>query len=120
MVKEISREQFRKHLENVAKRSNSVLNPDQEDLDILIDGLLENRQRYGYPACPCRLSCGKIEHDKDVVCPCDYQPADLEEFGACYCALYVTKDWAEGKIEQKQVPERRPIEKQDVFDKMEE
>jgi len=45
------------------------------------------------------------------VCPCEYREADVAEFGACFCGLYGTKDWAEGKAEKVVVPERRPVEK---------
>jgi len=36
---------------------------------------------------------------------------DIEEFGSCYCNLYVSTDWNEGKIPHEYVPERRPLEK---------
>ena len=107
----ISRERFVKHLEGVAQRSNSILNPDDEDREMLIDGLLENRERYGYPSCPCRLAARKMETDRDIICPCDYQPPDLEEYGSCFCALFVTQEWADGTMERTVVPERRPEEK---------
>ena len=107
----LSRERFVQHLERMAERTGSVLNPDDEDRNMLIDGLLENRERHGYPCCPCRLACGAMKDDKDIVCPCDYQPLDLKEYGSCYCALFVTREWADGTIERKVVPERRPPEK---------
>ena len=104
----ISRERFVAALGRSAEGARSILNPDGEDLDMLVDGLLENRERYGYPSCPCRLSAADHEKDRDIVCPCVYREPDLEEYGACYCALFVTKDWADGTIERKTVPERRP------------
>jgi rubrerythrin len=36
----------------------------------------------------------------------------VEEFGACYCALYVKKEAFEGKMQISSIPERRPLEKQ--------
>ncbi|MCK4455676.1 MAG: hypothetical protein KAU99_04950 [Thermoplasmata archaeon] len=45
----------------------------------------------------------------DIVCPCEYRDADVAEFGACFCALFVSKEVREGK-ELEPVPERRPIE----------
>jgi len=36
----------------------------------------------------------------------------VEEFGACYCALYVKKETFEGKMQISSIPERRPLEKQ--------
>lgn len=77
----------------------------------LMESLLVNRDRYGYMACPCRLASGNRDLDKDIFCPCVYREADVAEFGACYCGLYVSKDWNEEKIPHKTVPERRPPER---------
>lgn len=84
------------------------LNPDTEFVKNLIRGLLKNEQRYGYRACPCRLASGKKEEDLDIVCPCDYRDTDIEEHGACYCALYVTEAIANGSQKVSSVPESRP------------
>ena len=84
------------------------LNPDAEFVKNLIRGILKNEQRYGYPACPCRLASGKKEEDLDIVCPCDYRDSDLEDHGACYCALYVDEAIADGSQKVAPVPERRP------------
>jgi ferredoxin-thioredoxin reductase catalytic chain len=61
--------------------------------------------------CPCRLLSGNRDHDRDVICPCIYRTPDVVEFGSCYCQLYVSNDWNEGKIPHAYVPERRPPEK---------
>ncbi len=77
----------------------------------LLEGLMENKRRYGYMSCPCRLSLGERETDKDIICPCDYREADVAEYGSCYCNLYVSKAWNEDRIPHVYVPERRPAEK---------
>ena len=85
-----------------------------EDMDMtmpLLESLLINKERLGYMACPCRLANGELADDKDIVCPCVYREPDVEEYGACYCALYVSKEYNEGKTSKEQVPERRPPEK---------
>jgi ferredoxin-thioredoxin reductase catalytic subunit len=61
--------------------------------------------------CPCRLALGDKEKDRDIICPCVYREADVEEFGSCYCNLYVSSDWNEGKIPESYIPERRPDDK---------
>jgi ferredoxin-thioredoxin reductase catalytic subunit len=91
-----------------AEKNGYRLNPDEEFVKNLIRGLLKNEQRYGYRACPCRLASGIKEQDLDVVCPCDYRDVDLEEHGACYCALYVNEAIASGKQKVAPIPERRP------------
>ncbi len=95
-------------LRNDAEKSGYRLNPDSEFTKNLVRGLLKNEQRYGYRSCPCRLASGKKDEDIDIICPCDYRDDDLEEFGACYCALYVNEAIAHGNQKVAPVPERRP------------
>lgn len=84
------------------------LNPDREFTRDLVRSLLVNEKRYGYWACPCRLASGDKAEDLDIICPCDYRDADLNEFGACYCALYVSQEVLDGKKQVASIPERRP------------
>ena len=86
-------------------------NKDKERVFELLEALIANKERYGYMACPCRLACGDKEHDKDIFCPCIYRAPDVNEYGSCYCNLYVSKEWNEETIPHEYVPERRPAEK---------
>ncbi len=86
-------------------------NRDRNLVDELLAGLLTNRRRYGYMACPCRLAAGERQLDEDIICPCHYRAADVEEFGSCYCGLYVSRAWNEESGPRPHVPERRPPEK---------
>jgi ferredoxin-thioredoxin reductase catalytic chain len=95
-------------LKNEAESGGYFLNPDPEFTKNLVRGLIKNEKRYGYRACPCRLASGKKDEDLDIICPCNYRDPDLNDFGACYCALYVTEAVAGGKEHSAQVPERRP------------
>jgi ferredoxin-thioredoxin reductase catalytic chain len=95
-------------LKKEAEGGGYRFNPDTEFVKNLVRGLLKNEQRYGYRACPCRLAAGKREDDTDIICPCDYRDPDLGDFGACYCALYVSDAIAHGEMEVAPVPERRP------------
>ena len=71
-------------LKNEAVSGGYYLNPDVDFAKQLVAGLLINEKRYGYQACPCRLSSGKKEEDLDIICPCDYRDADLTDEDACY------------------------------------
>jgi ferredoxin-thioredoxin reductase catalytic subunit len=62
-------------------------------------------------ACPCRPASGNREKDRDIICPCVYREADVLDYGACYCQLYVSSDWNEGAVDHVEVPERRPADK---------
>ncbi len=99
-------------LQNDAQASEYHLNPDEEFTKDLIHGLLINEKRYGYQSCPCRIASGNKQTDLDIICPCDYRDPDLDDYGACYCALYVSEDILKGKKKLSSIPERRlPPEK---------
>ena len=57
-------ELFRKLLAE-AEEGGYHLNPDEEFTRELVESLIVNIDRYGYPACPCRLAAGKREDDLD-------------------------------------------------------
>jgi Ferredoxin-thioredoxin reductase, catalytic subunit len=95
-------------LKKEAEESGYNLNPDAEFTRDLVEGLLVNEDRYGYWNCPCRLATGDREKDLDIICPCDYRDPDINEHGACFCALYVSDAIAKGLRAAKSIPERRP------------
>ncbi|MFH0816469.1 MAG: ferredoxin-thioredoxin reductase catalytic domain-containing protein [Methanobacteriota archaeon] len=94
-------------LKREAEAGGYRLNPDVEFTKELIRGLLANEERLGYWACPCRLASGDKAEDTDIICPCDYRDPDLSDFGACYCALYVSEAIARGEKNAAAIPERR-------------
>ena len=98
-------------LRKIQEAKGYYFNTDKKRTFELLEGLLENKERYGYMACPCRLASGDREWDKDIICPCLYREPDVEEYGSCYCNLYVSQEWNDGKIPHEYVPERRPPEK---------
>ena len=95
-------------LDREAQAGGYNLNPDVDFTKGLVEGLLINEARYGYWACPCRLADGERDKDLDIICPCDYRDADLIDWGACYCALYVSDAVLNGELELQPIPERRP------------
>jgi len=98
-------------LRKVQEPKGRYFNKDREKVFELLEGLILNRQRYGYMCCPCRLSANDREKDEDNICPCVYSLPDIKEYGSCYCNLYVSPAWNEEEIPHMYVPERRPPEK---------
>lgn len=86
-------------------------NKDYEYTCPLLEQLLITRRRYGYMACPCRFANGSYDLDKDIICPCTYREPDVTEFGACFCGLYVSKEWNDDVMPHVYVPDRRPPDK---------
>jgi len=78
---------------------------------MIVVGLLENKKRFRYASCPCRIADGKLELDRDIICPCVYRDPDLEEYGRCLCGLYVNEDYISGKKGGEPIPDRRKLNK---------
>jgi ferredoxin-thioredoxin reductase catalytic chain len=108
----VALEFVRKRAEADAKTYGYYLTPQPDLLQMFLEGLKTNEERYGYPSCPCRLATGNLELDRDIICPCDYRDPDVAQYGACYCRLYVNRAVFESQ-NLPEVPERRPIEKQE-------
>ena len=104
-------EELYEKLKKVQEPKGYYFSKNHERVMELLAALLVNKDRYGYMVCPCRLASGDRDNDRDIICPREYREPDVAEFGSCYCNLYVSKAWNEGKIGQEYVPERRPAEK---------
>jgi len=96
-----------RELSEIAEKRGYHLNPNEDYARHLVEGLLVNEKRYGYPSCPCRLAMGGRKQNLDIICPCDYRDEDLVRFGTCFCGLYVSWSVAEGVEEASDVPDRR-------------
>ncbi len=104
-------EELYDRLKNVQEKKGYFFNKDKVKVFEIIESLQINKERYGYMACPCRLAAGEREKDGDIICPCIYREPDVEEYGSCYCNLYVSKEWNSEQVVHEYVPERRDPEK---------
>jgi len=71
-------------LRKIQEPKGYFFNREHEKVLDLLNGLLINRDRYGYMCCPCRLASGNREWDRDIICPCAYRDDDIREYGRCY------------------------------------
>jgi len=98
-------------IDAVAAHHGWHVNPDAGFAEVLAGGLAANYNRFGYYQCPCRDSwAGDRKKDADIICPCVYSKADLDEYGQCYCGLFVTAELAQSGRGAASIPERRPQE----------
>jgi ferredoxin-thioredoxin reductase catalytic chain len=72
-----------------AKKNGFRLNPNQEVVERLVKGLLENEKKYGARYCPCRRVTGNKEGDKPKICPCQWHREEIERDGHCFCGFFV-------------------------------
>ncbi len=99
-----------KFIKAVADHKGWILNRDSEYIEFLVNGLTVNHERYGFYQCPCRDSYGDKVKDKDIHCPCEYAAADIQEYGQCFCGLFLDADYYSSHEDVDGIPERRPDE----------
>jgi ferredoxin-thioredoxin reductase catalytic chain len=107
MMAEKKEADTRRFADMVARRQRWVVNPDESFVSLLIEGLTVNWNRYGYYLCPCRDTEGSREADAALLCPCAYSWKDIEEHGHCYCALYLSRVFADSGKAPGGIPDRR-------------
>lgn len=97
-------EEFQKEMEHMRKmalkyisRSSYILNPDEETINTIFEGLAKNKIKYGFAYCPCRLVSGNKEEDRKNICPCIYHKDEIAADGHCHCYLFVSPNYQEKK-----------------------
>ena len=74
------------------EKNDFILNPDERHVDIVIDGVLKNEEKFGFKLCPCRLRDGTRERDLALICPCNFKIQETwKNKGQCWCGLFVKK-----------------------------
>lgn len=101
-------EDVRNYTEKVAKAKGWELNPDQNFRSSIQEGLLSNFNRHGRLYCPCRDVEGEPKDNRDILCPCPYAVQDIQEYGQCFCGLFVRPGFGKNGEEVTSIPERRP------------
>ena len=65
-----------------AKSQGFKLNPNEKELNKILDGLLVNEKKEKYRYCPCKI------HLKENICPCTNHKKEIMEMGHCKCRLF--------------------------------
>ena len=72
------------------KNDKFILNPNNNTLKRLAEGVLTNEKNNGFTFCPCRMTLGEREQDLKLVCPCNFKSQKTwKEKGECWCSLFV-------------------------------
>lgn len=82
----------RQMVEKYSRASGYPLNPDEDIVATVVEGLARNRLRHGLPYCPCVIVTGNRQEDRAIICPCSAHKEDLARNGQCHCALYTSPE----------------------------
>ncbi len=83
-------DKMRNFANNFAKKSGTVVNPNEEAREAVILGLATHVQELGKPLCPCNFYPNKEEEIKRRrwICACD----EMQIFKYCHCLLFTTEE----------------------------
>lgn len=66
------------------------LNDDLELVNEVKKALIENKEKYGKPYCPCVVSEKYFEENSnDYICPCKDFRENTKQGEECHCGLYI-------------------------------
>lgn len=91
---EMDKAEFRRAIEKFTEKNDFQLNPDEEKVHMLIDGVFSNEKNQGLKYCPCRLTTKDFEEDLKLVCPCNFLIHETyrgKKDGECWCGLFVRR-----------------------------
>jgi ferredoxin-thioredoxin reductase catalytic chain len=85
---------FARAIENFTKNNEFQVNPDQEKVSLLLEGVFNNETNHGLKYCPCRLATKDFQEDLKLVCPCNFiihETYKGKPDGECWCGLFVRR-----------------------------
>jgi len=84
----MNKQELRELCEKYAKSKGFKLNPDENILNVVLDGLLRNEKENNFRYCPCRPLSGDLNEDRDKICPCKWHIDEIKDMGHCHCKLF--------------------------------
>ncbi len=85
---------FRNAIEKFSEGNQFQVNPDQEKVETLLEGIFNCEKNHGMKYCPCRLITKNSEEDLKLVCPCNFRIHETykdKEDGECWCGLFIRR-----------------------------
>jgi ferredoxin-thioredoxin reductase catalytic chain len=85
---------FRDAIERFTVGNEFKVNPNEQRVKTLLEGMLNNENNHGMKYCPCRLIAKDFEQDLNLVCPCNFRIHETymdKEDGECWCGLFIRR-----------------------------
>jgi len=82
---------FRAAIEQFSEKREFQVNPDNEKVAQLLEGVLNNEKNHGLKYCPCRMIEKDFEKDLLLICPCNFLIHETYKDkieGECWCGLF--------------------------------
>jgi ferredoxin-thioredoxin reductase catalytic subunit len=92
--KKFDKKKFLQAIKKFVEKNEFQVNPDQERVKMLLEGMFNNEKNHGLKYCPCRLITKDYKEDLKLVCPCNFiihETYKDKEDGECWCGLFVRR-----------------------------
>jgi ferredoxin-thioredoxin reductase catalytic chain len=89
-----TKEDFRRAIQAFVAKNEFQVNPEQDRVETLLEGIFANESNHGLKYCPCRLATKDFAEDIKIVCPCNFTIHETyqgQEKGECWCSLFVRR-----------------------------
>ena len=89
--KTLDKGKFRAAIEQLSEKREFQVNPDNEKVAQLLEGVFNNEENHGLKYCPCRMIEKDFEKDLQLICPCNFLIHETykdKEDGECWCGLF--------------------------------
>ncbi len=91
---EMDKNVFLLSIHKLAVGKEFMVTPQEEKVEMLLEGIFENEARYGLKFCPCRLTTKNLEEDLKLIYPCNFLIHETyrgKEDGECWCGLFIRR-----------------------------
>lgn len=91
---EFTKETFRAAIEAFAEGNPFQVSPDEDKVQMLIEGVFANERNHVLKYCPCRLRTKDFAEDVRIICPCNFIVHETykdKADGECWCGLFVRR-----------------------------
>jgi ferredoxin-thioredoxin reductase catalytic chain len=91
---QFGKKDFVRAIEKFTEGNEFRINPNQEKVELLLEGIFTNEGGHGLKYCPCRLATKDFEEDLKIVCPCNFLIHETykgKDDGECWCGLFIRR-----------------------------
>ena len=88
----MNKEELIRAWKKFTEKNDFKLNPDNQHVETVADGILKNEQTHKLKLCPCRIRDGTRQRDLELICPCNFKLQETwKTKDMCWCGLFIKK-----------------------------
>ncbi len=91
----MDKEQLLNFYKKFTEGKDFKLTENEEHLDMILTGLINNQKKHGIRSCPCKANNGSKEQLIKNACPCKFKEEEIwTKENRCWCGLFERRSTA--------------------------